>query len=205
MRVIWYFDFVSPFAYLQWPKVKALAAEREVTLRPFLLGALFKQMGFRAPFEYARKRTAVYRLSVWRARQQGRELIYPPTHPFNSNPALRLCVAAGTTVAAVDAIFDWIWTKGRAADTAEAIAPLAERLGFDDVARVLADAAVKAELRANFDQAIADEVFAVPMLAVGDELFWGDDAHAFALAYLDHPELMQEPQMRRLMDLPLGI
>lgn len=129
MRVIWYFDFVSPFAWLQWPRIKALAAEREVVLRPFVLGSLFKQMAFRAPFEYPRKRTAVYRLTLWRARAQGRTMLYPPAHPFNPIPALRLCIAAGTQVDAVDLIFDWIWGQGRAADSIETVAPLAARLG----------------------------------------------------------------------------
>ena len=56
------------------------------------------------------------------------------------------------------------------------------RSGID--ADALADAAVKAALRANTDAALAAGVFGVPTLQVGDALFWGNDAHAFALAVL---------------------
>lgn len=64
---------------------------------------------------------------------------------------------------------------------------------------------MKAELRDNFEHALADGVFAAPTLVVGDELFWGDDAHDFALAYLRQPTLMDDAQMARLQDLPIGV
>jgi hypothetical protein len=33
-------------------------------------------------------------------------------------------------------------------------------------------------------------------------LFWGDDAHDFALAVLRDPDLWEEPEMRRVATLP---
>jgi len=47
-------------------------------------------------------------------------------------------------------------------------------------------------------------VFGVPTLQVGDALFWGNDAHAFALAVLDDPALLDDPQMRRVTRLPVA-
>jgi hypothetical protein len=47
-------------------------------------------------------------------------------------------------------------------------------------------------------------VFGVPTLQVGDALFWGNDAHAFALAVLDDPALLDDPQMRRIANLPIA-
>ena len=35
----WYFDFISPFAYLQWPKVRALMADHPIVPVPILLAA----------------------------------------------------------------------------------------------------------------------------------------------------------------------
>jgi 2-hydroxychromene-2-carboxylate isomerase len=53
----------------------------------------------------------------------------------------------------------------------------AERAGLDprDVESAIADADVKDELRVVTDEAHARGVFGVPTVAVGDELFWGDD------------------------------
>ena len=205
MPIAWYFDFVSMFSWLQWPAVRELAEQREVTFRPILLGALLKQMEQRGPAEIPRKREFTYRYALWRARRDGVPLRFPPTHPFNPLPALRLCVAAGTTVEAVGSIFEWIWAHGRAADTAEAMAPLAASLGIDDLHAALSAAEVKAALQANFEEAMRQQVYGVPTLAIGDELFWGADAHAFAMDYLAHPEMFAEGEMARLGALPIGL
>lgn len=205
MSIVWYFDFISPFAWLQWPKVKALAATRPVTLRPIVFGAVLEKVGQKGPAEIPGKREFSYRHALWRARQNGQPLRFPPTHPFNPLAALRLSIAAGNTVEAVDAIFDWIWAQGNAGDTIDALSLVAARLGIADPAAAIADPAVKAQLRANFDAAMAEGIFGVPTLSLDGRLFWGDDAHAFALACLDDPSLWDEPEMRRLGELPIGV
>jgi 2-hydroxychromene-2-carboxylate isomerase len=205
MPIAWYFDFVSPFAWLQWPAVRDLAQTQAVSLRPMLFGALLKQMNHLGPAEIPRKREFTYRFALWRARQANVPLRFPPTHPFNPLPALRLCVAAGGTVEVVGAIFEWIWAHGRAADTPEALAPLAASFGITDVSAALSAPDVKAGLQANFEEAMRHRIFGVPTLAIGDELFWGADAHAFAMDYLAHPDLYDDGEMARLGDLPVGL
>ena len=37
----WYFDFISPFAYLQWPKVRALMTEHAIVPVPILCSVTF--------------------------------------------------------------------------------------------------------------------------------------------------------------------
>ena len=200
--VAWYFDVISPFAYLAWPRVRELAARQPVTLKPVLLAGLLGHHGQKGPAEIASKRLFTYRHVLWRARQRGVPLVFPPGHPFNPLPALRLCVALGSTPGGIDAVFDWVWAQGRAADSVEALAPLARTLGIDDLATTLADPAVRDRLRANYDDAVAAQVFGVPTLAIGDDLFWGEDALDFALAALADPRLLRDPEMRRLADLP---
>lgn len=56
MSIAWYFDFISPFAWLQWPKVKALAAAQPVALRPLLLAGVLDHHGQKGPAEIPRKR-----------------------------------------------------------------------------------------------------------------------------------------------------
>lgn len=198
----WYFDFISPFACLQWPKVRALLDEHAITPEPILLAALLAANGQKGPAEIPRKREFTYRHVLWQARAAGVPLRFPPAHPFNPLPALRLCIAAGGTPAAIDAIFDWIWIRGNAGDNPEALAPLLARLGVQPDA--LADDGVKAALRANTDAAVAAGVFGVPTLAIGDALFWGNDAHGFAQAVLRDPALLEDAEMRRVAALPEG-
>lgn len=205
MPVTWYFDFVSPFAYLQWPKVRALAAQQPVLLRPILFAGVLDRLGLRGPAEIPGKRAFVYRFVLWRARQTGLPLAFPPSHPFNPLAALRLCIAAGSTPEAVDALFDWIWRQGRPADDARQLEPVATRLGIGDAAGAIADPAVKAQFKANFEAAMDEGVFGVPTLSLGEgRLFWGDDAHDFALACLRDPSVLDEPDMRRVAQLPIG-
>lgn len=204
MSLVWYFDFISPFAWLQWPRIRTLAAEREVSLRPILLAGLLDHCGQKGPAEIPGKREFTYRHVLWRARHAGRALRFPPAHPFNPLAALRLCIAAGGSIGATDAIFDWIWSQGRAGDNAQALAPVATSLGIADVEAAVADPAVKAALRENFNAAVSDGVFGVPTLVLDGKLFWGEDAHDFALACLQDPSLWDDAEMRRVAALPVG-
>jgi 2-hydroxychromene-2-carboxylate isomerase len=200
--VTWYFDFISPFAYLHWPRVQALANMQPVAFRPLLFAGLLSAHGHKGPAEIPAKRRFTYRQVLWLSRRLGVPLAFPPAHPFNPVAALRLCVAAGSTPAAIDAIFAWIWRDGRAGDSVEALAPLAHALGVDEAA--WQGEATKARLRANFDEALAKGVFGVPTLEVGGELFWGQDAHEFALAAIADPALFAGPEWRTLDALPVA-
>ena len=205
MNIRWYFDFISPFAYLQWPKVRALAARQRVDFMPILFAGLLDRNGNKGPAEIPGKRLFTYRHVLWQAQQQDLPLKFPPTHPFNPLPALRLCLAAGNSAEAIDAIFHWLWAEGRAADSLEAIAPLAAALGVADPTQALAAAEVKNALRDNFERAVAENVFGVPTLSVDGELFWGNDAFAFAQAVIADPTILSAPAMQALSALPIGI
>jgi len=198
----WYFDFVSPFAYLQWQKLRALPADAGIEPVPILFGAVLDALGQRGPAEIPRKRESTYRLVAWQARHDRVPLRFPPTHPFNPLAALRLCIAAGTTPAAIDALFDWIWRDGRAGDSVAALAPVCARLGVAEPG-ANGDLA-KSTLRANTEHAIAAGVFGVPTLAIGEALFWGNDAHELAMAVLHDPRLLDDPDLRRAAEVPVG-
>jgi 2-hydroxychromene-2-carboxylate isomerase len=199
----WYFDFISPFAYLQWPKVRALSDAHPLEPVPVLFAAILDAVGQKGPAEIPRKREFTYRHVLWQARRQGATLRFPPAHPFNPLAALRLCIAAGNTADAITTIYDWIWAQGKAGDSLEALTPVSRRLGIAPAA-INADA-VKATLRANTAAALAAGVFGVPTLAIGNDLFWGNDAHDFAVSALGDPALLDDPEMHRIASLPVGV
>lgn len=196
----WYFDFISPFAYLQWQRVRALPLELEP--RPILFAALLDHWGQKGPAEIPAKRTFTYQFVQWRARRAGVRLRFPPAHPFNPLAALRLCLACGASRASVGAIFDWIWGEGRLLDGADAIDALGARLGVDDAPAAIARPDVKLALRTNTERAIADNVFGVPTTLIDGHAFWGDDATPMLEDYLAHPELFEDDEMRRIAQLP---
>ena len=205
MRAIWYFDFISPFAYLQWSRVRALSQRVGIEFRPILFAGLLQHHGHKGPAEIPGKREFTYRFVQWQAQREGLTLRFPPAHPFNPIAALRLCVAACCTERAVDAIFAHLWQHGRAGDSAESLREVGRALGIDPVEAALERAEVKTQLRANFDAALADGVFGVPTLRVGDELFWGNDATEMAIEFLADPSLFDGAEYRRIDTLPVGV
>jgi 2-hydroxychromene-2-carboxylate isomerase len=205
-RLDWYFDFISPFAYLQWRRLwrDEPALAQRLQPQPVLLAALLQHWGQLGPAEIPAKRRHTYRLVQWQARELGIALRAPPAHPFNPLAALRLCLAASDRVAATHAIFAHLWERGCAADSASALEPVARELGVADVAAAIASPAVKQALADNSAAAIALGVFGVPTLVVDGQLFWGNDASSMALGFLADPLLFEDEQMRRIDTLPVA-
>ncbi len=202
-RLDWYFDFISPFAYLQWRRLRRDHPEVALNPKPLLFAAILNHVGQLGPAEIPQKRRHTYRIVLWQARAAGIPLHFPPAHPFNPLPALRLCLAAPDRMQAIDGIFAHIWEHGRLADSIEALADVAASLGIDDPAAIARDE-VKRELLANGEEAMALGVFGVPTLRVRDELFWGNDATELALAFARDPGTL-DAEMRRVDAIPEAI
>lgn len=205
MNATWYFDFISPFAYLQLPRVRELAAQYVITPKPVLLGAILQHHGQLGPAEIPGKREFTYRMVQWSAENAGIPLRFPPAHPFNPVSILRLAIAAGSSWEVVADLFDHVWKDGSAADSAEALHGVAGRIGIADAKAAIGTVAVKDELRANTDEALAHGVFGVPTLRVGDQLFWGNDATPMAEAALADPNKFEQGEYARIADLPSAV
>ena len=203
-RADWYFDFVSPFAYLQSEQLAALGPRIEVRYRPVLFAGLLDAHGQKGPAEIAAKRDFTYRFVVWQAGKLGIPLKFPPEHPFNPLALLRLALACDCDARAVQRIFRFVWRDGRLPDLPIEWAELADDLGMPDAATRIAAPAVKLELRRNTDEAIARGVFGVPTLAIGNELFWGADATAMAAGYVAAGCRFADPEYQRVSSLPTG-
>ncbi len=200
----WYFDFVSPFAYLQSEQLATLAPRLSVRYRPVLFAGLLDASGQKGPAEIAAKRTFTYRFVVWQAKRLGVPLKFPPEHPFNPLPLLRLALACDCDAQAVTRIFRFVWRDGRLPDLPIEWADLTHDLGVSDGAARIAAADVKDALRRNTEEAVERGVFGVPTLAIGGELFWGADATAMAADYVAAGCRFDDPEYARVAKLPVG-
>jgi len=200
----WFFDFVSPFAYLQSEQLAMLAPRVTVRYRPVLFAGLLNANGQKGPAEIAAKRAFTYRFVVWQAKKLGIPLKFPPEHPFNPLPLLRLALACGCDPQAVQRIFRFVWRDGRLPDLPIEWAELTDELGVRDGEARIAAAEVKDALRRNTDEAIARGVFGVPTLVIGSELFWGADATAMAADYVAAGCRFDDPEYARVTQLPVG-
>ncbi|MBA3902308.1 MAG: 2-hydroxychromene-2-carboxylate isomerase [Rhodocyclaceae bacterium] len=200
----WYFDFISPFAYLQSEALGRFDGRLAVRPVPVLFAGLLRHWGQKGPAEMMPKRRFTYRQVQWLAEKNGIPLRFPPQHPFNPVRALRLAVALDASLDAIHEIFRFIWREGRDINAPEAWAELARRLDVADLDARCNAPEVKDRLRQNGEEALAAGVFGVPTLAVGGELFWGFDAGDMALDYLADPARFSRGEYARLDDLPVG-
>lgn len=174
-RITCWFDVISPFAYLAFERLpQALEGiSHEVVYRPVLFGALLQHHAHKGPAEIEPKRAWTFRHVHWLAHRHDIPLDTPAVHPFNPLPLLRLAVACGPNRRIVEAIFRHAWRGGADAVDPARLAALQAELA---PARDPASAEVKAELKANTDEAIARGVFGVPSFELDGRIFWGLDS-----------------------------
>jgi 2-hydroxychromene-2-carboxylate isomerase len=199
---LWYFDFVSPFAYICLHRLKELPADFRIEYRPVLFAGLLGHWGQKGPAEIATKRRYTYRWCNWWAKRLDIPFRFPAGHPFNPLHHLRLAIACGASAEVVRKIFDSWWTGADDPSSPIAFARLCGSLGVD-AAQLSADA-VKDALRRNTEQAAAHGVFGVPTFEVEGELFWGADSIEFLNAFLADPAVLRNDEVLRLDSLPIS-
>ena len=194
----WYFDFVSPFAYLQSEQLGLARPRVAVRYRPVLFAGLLEATARRGRRRFRRSARSRIASSSGRRKSSASPLKFPPEHPFNPLPLLRLALACDCDPQAVQRIFRFVWRDGRLPDLPIEWAELTERARHPDGETRIASAEIKDALRRNTDEAIARGVFGVPTLAIGDELFWGADATAMAADYVAAGCRFDDPEYARV-------
>ena len=200
----WYFDFLSPFSYLQLAQFDRLPPDLEVTYRPVLFAGLLAHWEHKGPAEIPAKRVQTYRWCHWYAARHGIPFRMPPAHPFNPLRPLRLAVAQDAEPALIRALFDAIWAEGRDPSQDEEWQGLTGRLGIADADEMIARPEVKEALRRGTEEAAERGVFGIPTLVIGDEVFWGLDTTDLVLDYLNDPTMLKSGEYARISDLPIA-
>ena len=68
MEATWYFDVVSPYAYLALGEIEELGRTIPITYKPVLFAGLLKHYGHLGPAEIPSKRIHTYRLCIGSSR-----------------------------------------------------------------------------------------------------------------------------------------
>lgn len=187
-----YFDYLSPNAYLAWTQLPALAKRNGCVIDPVpvLFAGLLEANRQLGPAEVPAKMRWMWKNIARKAAVIGVPLNVPAFHPFNPLLALRvssLTLDAKQRLALIDALFAAVWVRGLHIAEPSVVEKVATETGLDGGALLTRaqQPACKADLRKQTDEAIADGVFGVPTMAVGNELFWGYDDMAFLQRFLD--------------------
>ena len=186
-RLELFFDCGSPWTYLAFHGLEALAAETgtELELRPVLVGGIFNAINesvYAARADPVPQKWAYHQkdLQDW-AQYRGLEIRWPETFPINSVKAMRGCLVAldqGCGPAYARAVFEAYWRDSKDIASLEVLSDCARRVGLD--AAVLAEGVesdpIKARLRANTEEVIARGGFGSPMIFLNEtDLFFGQD------------------------------
>ena len=202
-QATWYYDLVSPYAYLQAAALPALADRLDITAVPILFAGVLRHWGHLGPAEIPAKRLFIYRHAMWRAEQRGLTFRMPPAHPFNPLQALRLLSVLAPTPAHALTALAYVFGEGGAVDTPAGLQGLAARLGASpETMQAASGEEAKILLRNATESATAAGVFGVPTFLVDGRLFWGDDSEGMLRSYLDDAAGFDHPDALRLATLP---
>jgi 2-hydroxychromene-2-carboxylate isomerase len=178
---IFYFDLGSPYAYLAAERVQSVIPSA-VKWQPLLLGGLFKLNG-RSSWALGdhRRREAGMAEIEGRARAYRLPAIrWPDPWPSNYLAAMRVATfafSAGRGREFTLCAFRDAFQRGRDLSVAARVMDAAEHAGLDrhDAEVAADDQQVKQALRDATDAAHELGVLGVPTIAIGRQLFWGDD------------------------------
>lgn len=192
-EVVFYFDVLSPNAYLAWTQLESLERKRGVNIQyaPVLFAGILDALEQRGPAEIPAKREWMFKNIIRKAALHDIPIRPALHHPFNPLPWLRsCCVPMQDSLLAqlVASVFRAIWIDRCDPGSEAALAAAIGRvpgLGVADTIRRAKTPAVKEGLRTRTDEAIEKGVFGVPSMLVDDELFFGFDDIPFLEAYLD--------------------
>jgi 2-hydroxychromene-2-carboxylate isomerase len=204
-----WFDFISPYAYLAWQRIHAVAEAhgRELVYRPVLFAGLLNHWGQLGPAEIPPKREFVFRQVSRRAAALSVPLLPPPSHPFNPLLGLRLAsleLAPAQQRRLIDLLYRATWGGGPGITDPSVVAGLLDQAGFAGE-QLIAEAQSPASKQRVLDrgaEAIAAGVFGVPTMIVDGELFWGDDSFAELEQVLRGEDTLDRVGMARWAALP---
>ena len=177
-----YFDFISPYAYFAWRRIPQFCKAHGLDLKihPVVFGKLLDHWGQLGPAEIPPKREWLASYCMRYAQLNGFEYNPPKFHPYNPLPSLRMAlqdVSGEDQQRVVTRIFEAGWSEGEDLGDAIRLRELLEASGIPSANYVdkISESAVKERLIAETADAIANGVFGVPTIIVGDKLFWGND------------------------------
>jgi 2-hydroxychromene-2-carboxylate isomerase len=190
LRVIFYFDVGSPYAYLASERLHLVLPE-PVEWQPVLLGGLFKLTGRSswALGDHQRRATGMAEIERRARRYRLAPMRWPDPWPSDYLRAMRavtFAFAAGSGREFAHAAFRDAFQRGCDLGIVARVLDAAERAGLQrgDLQAAVEQPEIKQALQTATERAYERGVFGVPTIAVDDELFWGDDRLEDAAAHL---------------------
>jgi len=187
-----WFEFGSNYSYVSAMRIEQLARAAGVTLhwRPFLLGPVFRELGWSTSPFVLQPAKGRY---MWRDMERqvdkfGLDWRRPSAFPRAAVLPMRvatLCAQEAWIGEFIRRVMRQNWVEDREIDDPAAVREALHGLVPDPAAIIAAALAPDNKLRLRAETALASArgIFGAPTFFVGDEMFWGNDRLEDAIAW----------------------
>ena len=181
-----YFDFISPYSYLAYKKIKILS-EKGITFnyKPILLGGLHNLQGITAPAFGKSKLNHMINDCILSAKKDNFDLTWNSNFPINSLSLMRgyLFLKNNKKELYLDIMFDGYWKDNLDLSKEENLIKLLKKCNIDEniFLEGIKNPKIKDELKSVTKDAHDKDIFGTPTFLINNKIFWGQDRLEFAL------------------------
>ena len=183
-EIDFYFDFISPYSYLAYQKIKQIK-NIKFNYKPILVGGLHNLQGITAPAFNKSKLNHMVSDCNLIAKKNRSDFIWNSKFPINSLNIMRgyLLVNNESKELYLNTIFDAYWKNNLDISDEEILKSLLEKckINLKNFLNGIKSIKIKDELKSVTQRAHENEIFGAPTFAINNKIFWGQDRLEFAL------------------------
>ena len=182
-----YFDFISPYSYLAYKKIKSLndLNNYKIIYKPILLGGLHNLGGITAPAFNVRKMKNMKNDCELIAKKNKIIFKWNDKFPINSLYLMRgyLVLSEKLKEKYFEVCFDNYWKENTDISSEENIHKILDLCSINktDFFNNINDKKIKDQLKELTNLAFQKDIFGAPTFVVNNKIFWGQDRLEYAL------------------------
>ena len=182
-----YFDFISPYSYLAFNKLKSLNKDNQINVnyKPILLGGLHNLGGITAPAFNERKMKNMKNDCELIATKNNIHFKWNTKFPINSLYLMRgyLLINDDLKEKYFDFCFNAYWKDNIDITDEKNITIILDNIGFNkkNFFDGIKDLKIKEKLKDLTKNAFDKDIFGAPTFVVNNKIFWGQDRLDYAL------------------------
>tara|TARA_B100000787_G_scaffold168448_1_gene157223 strand:- start:751 stop:1335 length:585 start_codon:yes stop_codon:yes gene_type:complete len=186
-EIDFYFDFISPYSYLAYQKIKANKKTKGIIFnyKPILVGGLHNLQGITAPAFIKPKLKHMISDCGLIAKKNKSDFVWNSKFPINSLNIMRgyLFVNKEIKDLYLNLMFNAYWKDNLDVSNEEILESLLKELKINsnEFFKGIKDPNIKDTLKKITEEAYNKNVFGTPTFIINNKIFWGQDRLEFAL------------------------
>ena len=182
-----YFDFISPYSYLAYQKLKTLNKDNffKIVYKPILLGGLHNLGGITAPAFNVRKMKNMKDDCKLIADKNKIQFQWNENFPINSLYLMRgyLVIDENLKEKFFEVCFDYYWKENIDISNEKNVIKILDTCSINKINffKDIENNKVKDKLKKLTNLAFEKDIFGAPTFIVNNKIFWGQDRLEYAL------------------------